>query len=165
MTEPLLPKGAYGRRPRAAAGAVRGRTQAFRAGTQWPGTPGDFGLGRPHTDASTGRLTAFACAYVDFARHNDELMAQMLSSKTWPDAGDLIAATDRTFAPAVELLRQAAGSVDITAADADTVDMAAVLALLHGLAFVAGHGLTGTKHTSELVAGVVRALVEGIRPR
>lgn len=67
------------------------------------GTVGDF----------TERLTAFACAYVDFARHNEELMTLMLSSKTWPDAGDLIAANDRAFAPAVELLRQAAGSGDI----------------------------------------------------
>ncbi|MEV2245470.1 hypothetical protein [Streptomyces sp. NPDC049970] len=79
-------------------------------------------------------------------------MALMLSSKTWRDAGDLIAANDRTFVPAVEPLRQAAGSGDITAADADTVDMAAVLALLHRLAFVAGHGPTGTKPTSDLVA-------------
>ncbi|MFF2190660.1 TetR/AcrR family transcriptional regulator [Streptomyces sp. NPDC058155] len=118
------------------------------------GADGDF----------TERLTAFASAYVDFARRNDELMTLMLSSKTWPDAGHLIAANDRAFASAVELLRQAAGNGDITAADTDTVHMA-VLALLHGLAFLAGHGLAGTKPTSDLVAGAVRALVEGIRPR
>ncbi|MEU6347553.1 TetR/AcrR family transcriptional regulator [Streptomyces sp. NPDC046977] len=112
----------------------------------------------------TERLTAFACAYVDFTRRNDELMTLMLSSKTWPDAGRLIAANERAFAPAVELLRQAAETGDIAAADTDNVNTA-VLAMLHGLAFVAGHGLAGTGPATDLVAGAVRVLVEGLRPR
>ncbi|MFD5893075.1 hypothetical protein [Streptomyces sp. NPDC060366] len=52
----------------------------------------------------------------------------------------------------------------ITAADTDTVHMA-VLALPHGLAFLAWHGPAGTRPTSDLVAGVVGTLIEGIRRR
>jgi AcrR family transcriptional regulator len=110
------------------------------------------------------RLTAFAQVYVDFAVRNGELMTLMLTAKNWPNSERLVRANDEAFAPAVELLRQAAASGDIAVEGADACNMA-VLAMLQGLSVLAGRGLAGTKPTSELVAGTIRTLVDGMRPR
>jgi AcrR family transcriptional regulator len=112
----------------------------------------------------TDRLTAFASAYVRFATRSPELLELMFLRKDTAATEEVRLANERAFAAPLKLLQGARERGEIDASEPDRVDMA-ILAVLQGLATLTLGPMAGDRPRDALVAGTVRTLVEGLRPR
>jgi AcrR family transcriptional regulator len=112
----------------------------------------------------TDRLTAFASAYVRFATRSPELLELMFLRKDTATTEEVRLANERAFAAPLALIQGARERGEIDASDPDRADVA-ILAVLQGLATLTLGPMAGDRPRDALVAGTVRTLVEGLRPR
>jgi len=129
-----------------------------RLGGQLDGALGDADGG------FQARLTAFARAYVGFARNHPALLALMFARKDQADAPELRAANERAFAAPSALIADAFATGEIVDTDPDRVAMA-VLATLQGLASIVINDMIGDRSADTVVDGTIATLVHGLAGR
>jgi AcrR family transcriptional regulator len=113
----------------------------------------------------TVRLTALACAYVDFATEHAALLELMFAAKERPDAAAGVrGAADRAFAAPLALFHDAQTAGDVVAGDPKRVATVA-WACFQGLAAMANGGMLDAEPLDDVVADAVERLVHGMRPR
>jgi AcrR family transcriptional regulator len=115
-----------------------------------------------------GRLEVFVRAWVGFATAHPALLELMFARKNRPGADRPRAVADRAFARSSAMIAQAqqAGEIDGGPGEADRDRVAmAIFATVQGLAALVTSGMSGDRPVAELVAGTVRTLLDGLRPR
>ena len=115
-------------------------------------------------DSFQDRLTAFARAYVGFAKDHPALLALMFERKDKADAPELHAANVRAFAAPSALIADAFAAGEIADPDPDRVAMA-VLATIHGLASIVINDMIGDRSVGTVVDGTIATLIHGLAGR
>jgi AcrR family transcriptional regulator len=120
------------------------------------------------------RLEAFARTWVGFATAHPALLELMFASKNRPAAVELRVVADRAFAVSSAMIARAqldgeiAGGTDggggVDGREHERIAMA-IFATLQGLAALITSGMGGDRPVDALIAGTIRTLVDGLRPR
>jgi AcrR family transcriptional regulator len=110
------------------------------------------------------RFTAVGRAYVRFANEHAALLDLMFAAKQRPEAEDVRAASDRTFAGPLTLVADAQARGEVVVGETHEVALVA-WAVIQGFASMAREGLFDDSAIDELVGAAVERLMLGLRPR
>lgn len=120
---------------------------------------------RPRVEDFTSRLTRLARAYVGFALKHPSLFALMFEAKHRADApAELLAASDKTFAPPLAVFAEGQAKGEIVAGDPANLSLG-TMAAVHGLLSISTDGRFKGVPLDRLVGEIVERLVLGLRPR
>ena len=114
------------------------------------------------------RLEVFAQAWVGFATAHPALLELMFASKNRPGAHWLRAVADQAFARSSAMIAEAQlrGEIGGGSDEAERERIAmTIFATVQGLAALVTSGMSGDRPVDTLVAGTVRTLLDGLRPR
>lgn len=113
----------------------------------------------------TARLTRVARAYVGFALKQPALFGLMFEAKHRADAPpELLAASDRTFAPPLAVFAEGQATGEVVAGDPAHLSLGA-MAAVQGLISISTDGRFKGAPLERLVAEIIERLVWGLRPR
>jgi len=114
------------------------------------------------------RLEVFAGAWVGFATAHPALLELMFASKNRPGAHRLRVLADQAFARSSAMIAEAQlyGEIGGGCDELERERIAmAIFATVQGLAALVTSGMSGDRPLGTLVAGTVRTLLDGLRPR
>ena len=116
-------------------------------------------------EAFADQLATLAATYVRFAVGNPSLLAVMFAAKHRREGPpELRAAAEQAFAAPLRAIEDAQQRGEVVAGPVEGI-ATAILATMHGFAALVAGGLLDPDNSGEALAGVVRRLVDGLRPR
>jgi AcrR family transcriptional regulator len=113
-------------------------------------------------DSYEERLRAAAAAYVRFATDDAALLELMFAGKHRQEAGQLVAAAERTFSVMLELIAQGQTEGALEPGDPEGVGLL-LFATLQGIAALATAGIVEPGRLDELVTDAVARFLRGTR--